>query len=216
VVAALALSRKAKAVSDLLLVGVFGWLALSAGRNIALFALAAAPVLARHAAPLVETARRRLHVPRSKARPFAGQRVLHAALFAGLLLAVAYKASLVLPAAPNQRAVEEHLPAGAVRYLRAHNPPGALFNSYNWGGYLIWELREYPVFADGRTDLYGDELLTEWLEIANAADGWQQKLEARGVRLALLEPSWALSKLLPGAGWQLLYEDDHSVLYAKP
>ena len=28
------------------------------------------------------------------------------------------------------------------------------YNSYNWGGYLIW--RGLPVFVDGRADVYGD------------------------------------------------------------
>ena len=29
-----------------------------------------------------------------------------------------------------------------------------MFNSYNWGGYLMFKLPDYPVFVDGRTDLY--------------------------------------------------------------
>jgi hypothetical protein len=44
-----------------------------------------------------------------------------------------------------------------------------MFNSYNWGGYLLWELPEYPVFIDGRTDLYDDELVEEWLRVVRAA-----------------------------------------------
>ena len=28
---------------------------------------------------------------------------------------------------------------------------GPMYNSYNWGGYLVWALPEEPVFVDGRT-----------------------------------------------------------------
>lgn len=210
----LAASKLRVALSDLLLLGVFGGMSLLAARNIALFALAAPVVLTRYAAPLLAELDKKYNVLRTKrSRPFKGQRALNAGIFATLLVAVAAKASLVLPAEANWAAIEKNLPLGAVRFLDVHQPPGELFNSYNWGGFLIWELPEYPVFADGRTDLYGDELLGEWLSIANAEDGWQAKLQERGVRLVLLEPSWALSKLLPAAGWQLLYADELSVLY---
>jgi len=131
------------------------------------------------------------------------------------LVALAAKAATVLPTAANLRGVHPGLPVGAVEYMKAHHPQGQLFNSYNWGGYLIWALPEYPVFADGRTDLYGDELLGEWLQIANAEPGWEGRLAQHQVHLVLLEPGWALSKLLPAIGWQLLYEDEHSVLFGQ-
>lgn len=215
--AVLALSRKRIAAADLLLVLVFGGMSLLAGRNIALFALTAPIVLTRHAAPLAAEMNKKFNLSKpSKQKPFKGQGALHAAMLAVLLIAVVYKGSLVLPTAAVQRAIEPHVPHGAVEYIKAHNPPGAIFNSYNWGGYLIWNTRERPVFVDGRTDLYGDELLGEWLSIVSADEGWQQKLERWNVRLVLLEPSWALTKVLPGAGWKLLYQDDLSVLYSKP
>lgn len=214
VLAVLVLSRKPKALSDLLLIGVFGAMALLAGRNIALFALAAPIVLTRHAAPLLNDAAKKLKLKKSK--PVKGNRVINAVLLIALLLAVAVKASQVLPDDANWSTVERSMPLGAVRYVNAHRPAGRIFNSYNWGGFLIWELQSYPVFTDGRTDLYGDQILAEWLSIANAEEGWQAKLENWNVRLVLLEPSWALSKVLPLSGWQMLYQDELSVLYTKP
>jgi hypothetical protein len=41
-------------------------------------------------------------------------------------------------------------PAGAVAYLRRHLPAGQIFTSYDWGGYLIWQLPQKKVFIDGR------------------------------------------------------------------
>jgi hypothetical protein len=214
--AVLALSRKRVAASDLMLVAGFAYLAFLAGRNIALFALVAPMVLTRHATPLLGEARRKLRLLKNPmTTPFKWQRTLNFVIFLALLVAVLAKAATVLPADANGRALEKSMPLGAVMYLQRERPRANLFNSYNWGGFLIWKLQSYPVFVDGRTDLYGDKFLTEWLSIVNAGEGWQTKLDFWNVHLVLIEPSWALAKVLPGAGWHLLYQDNISVLYGR-
>ncbi len=41
-------------------------------------------------------------------------------------------------------------PRGAASYLSQHLPPGNIFASYDWGGFLIWQLPEKKEFIDGR------------------------------------------------------------------
>ncbi len=41
-------------------------------------------------------------------------------------------------------------PEGAVAYLRENTPQQHIFSSYDWGGYLIWQLPSQKVFIDGR------------------------------------------------------------------
>ncbi len=41
-------------------------------------------------------------------------------------------------------------PEQAVIYLHNHLPREQVFSTYNWGGYLIWQLPEKKVFIDGR------------------------------------------------------------------
>src|SRR3989337_755630 len=53
---------------------------------------------------------------------------------------------------------ERFYPAKAVQWIEANQPSGRMFNNYNWGGYLSWNLRAYPAFVDGRTDLYADKV----------------------------------------------------------
>lgn len=45
---------------------------------------------------------------------------------------------------------KEYYPAKAVDYLRASRCPGNIFNSYSFGGYLIWQLPQHKVYIDGR------------------------------------------------------------------
>src|SRR5271166_450784 len=50
----------------------------------------------------------------------------------------------------------EDMPVRAVEVVKAKGWSGPLYNDYNWGGYLIWALRQ-PVSMDGRTIVYGNE-----------------------------------------------------------
>ena len=61
--------------------------------------------------------------------------------------------------------LEDLYPVEAVKWIEENQLEVEIFNEYNWGGNLIWQLRDYPVFVDGRTDLYDDELLREYLTI---------------------------------------------------
>ena len=214
--AAVGISRRRLALTDFFLVGGFAYMGLLAGRNVALFALAAPPVLARHAEPLVAALSQRLGYHGASLDSRHPRRVhLNRLLLALLLLAVLAKAALVFPASVNQAHFTETMPVAAVEYIRATNPPGRLFNTYNWGAYLLWALPEYPVFLDGRTDLYNDEVINQWLQVVRAEEGWQAVLDRWQVRLILLEPGMPVVKQLPGQGWILLYEDELAVVFGR-
>ena len=111
-------------------------------------------------------------------------------------------------------------PAGAVEYVREHRPPGPLYNHFNWGGYLIWALPEYPVGMDGRTNLYGEERLLRAYQTWSSEDGWDQDpdLKAAGVVIVpkkLGGEEVRLTGLLRAAvdRWRVAYEDDTAVVF---
>lgn len=55
-------------------------------------------------------------------------------------------------------------PEKAVNYIKVNQFPKNLFNEFEWGSYLIWNLPQYPVFIDGRclneTTLFHYRLIT--------------------------------------------------------
>ena len=209
-------SRRRMVLTDFLLFAGFAYMGLMAGRNIALFALVAPMVLTRHAAPLLSAAGRSVGLKTYSAGSVQrGQTILNSILLAILLLAVLMKVSLVFPESANNKIFQEALPVEAVNFIKANHLQGRLFSSYNWGGYLLWTLPQYPVFIDGRTDLYNDELINQWLQVVRAETGWQGVLEKWNVHLILLEPGMKVVELLPGNGWHLLYSDQKAVIYAK-
>jgi hypothetical protein len=104
----------------------------------------------------------------------------------------------------------------AVAYLESARPPGPIFNSYNWGGYLIWTARDYLVYVDGRTDLYDDAFLREYLSIHLAGDDWEAGLDQAGVNTVIVETLSPLARALADTdGWSLAYEDDLAVIYVR-
>ena len=45
-------------------------------------------------------------------------------------------------------------PYRPLNYLQHFQPQGPVFNDCLWGGYLIWNVRNIPVFIDSRIDIY--------------------------------------------------------------
>ena len=94
-----------------------------------------------------------------------------------------------------------------------------MFNSYNWGGYLLFRLwPDYPVFVDGRTDLYDDAFLRDYLHIYLADEGWNELLDAHQIRFIIVEPGCVLDKVikLTPDDWHESYRDDMAVVFTRP
>lgn len=215
---AIGLSGRRADFTDLTLVALFTYMSLLAGRNIALFALVTAPVIVRYGSTaLAGWRQRRGQTAESVASPGArGLITLNWVLLGLVIVAALVKISQPLSPTVNEGAQAESLPVEAVAFLKDERPPGPIFNSYNWGGYLIWELPEYPVFVDGRTDLYDDAFLREYLSIVLAEDGWEEALDSHGINLVLIEPQSALGKLLVGRpGWEQVYLDEMATIFVR-
>lgn len=224
--AAVGFSRRRLDGGDFLAVLVFGYAALVARRNFGPFALVSGPVLSRYVWPLLcewwdrsATLRSRLKLHQVEGGqtdlPQTVRKVINFLLVIMVALAALIKLYVVTQPSLVNAYLQSGSPVGAVNWIRSQQPEGRLFNSYNWGGYLIWQLPEYPVFVDGRTDLYGDEVIGEWIRIVQAGEGWQDELDRWGVNLVLIEPDRPLVKALDEAGWKLLYLDEMSVLYGR-
>ena len=112
--------------------------------------------------------------------------------------------------------MDKKYPVAAVRWMQVHQPEGRLFNSYNWGGYLLWTLPEYPVFIDGRADLYGDDILNQWHAVVNADKDALPLLDQWDVKVVLLEPDWPIIEVLKSNGWKVEFEDEQAVILIHP
>jgi len=207
------LTQRRMAWSDLSLTIGTAFLALWAGRNIAVFAVVATPVLSRLVDAFLEERGWRIR-PLRKMRGW--QAALNWVLLALVMLGGVGKIATDLQPDNVRQVQSEYLPIAALDYLHQHPPAGKVFNNYNWGGLMIFTLPETPVFVDGRTDLYGDDFLRDYFRAYLGASDWRDTLEKHAIQTALIEKESALTTLLrEDAAWQVVYEDDLAAVLVK-
>jgi hypothetical protein len=146
----------------------------------------------------------------------SARRVLSAAALALLLLAAA--TALHLPRGRQALLAEigEGYPVAAADYIRQHQLPQPLFNSFPWGGFLTWYLPEYPVAIDGRTDLYGDDFNIQYAKVMNAEAHYSTFPPLAQAGTILLEKKSLLGSALPHvAGFNQVYADDVAVVLVR-
>ena len=136
-----------------------------------------------------------------------------------VLLALVLVAWVCIPASREVllKKIGQGYPVAAADYIRENHLPQPLFNNYEWGGFLAWYLPEYPVSIDGRTDMYGDEVMVRYFKVMNAElPPTDEPALARARTLVLPRRSLmgeAFSTLPP---FQVAYQDDVAVVLLKP
>ncbi|MBM4402075.1 MAG: hypothetical protein FJ044_02425, partial [Candidatus Cloacimonetes bacterium] len=140
------------------------------------------------------------------------------------------------------RASPVTVPYQAVEFLKKQNASGNIFNRYEWGGFLIWQLPSQKIFVDGRMPAWRDATrssdehrsegwakkspYTIYLETlqtrqagGQAQDGWEQTLEEYHIDWILISPGTFMDLLLEPDptkfGWQEVYRDKISVVYQR-
>ena len=219
------LSKKRINGAELLPLIAFSWAALVARRNFGPFAIIAAPIFSKYLANLMDTW---LNVAKEKIKWVdifldksnqsnkelkpGFKNLINLVLISLLLVGVGWKIIDVNDKEFIQRAEREIFPVDAVEWLESSGITGNLFNDYNWGGYLIWHLRDTPVFVDGRTDLFGDEILAEWQQVLQGENGWQEVLLREDISAILLRNERRYTSHFLEEGWVKVFEDDLSIL----
>jgi hypothetical protein len=231
-VAAAGLSRKRMDCSDLLTMIWFTAMALVARRNYGPFAVAVLPVTARLVWGVIQdwqagsvnirfyqtfkNVQARLQQLNARQAGAGVRRAINLAA-AGLL---GLAACLTIWGTNHPLIVEPKMgrdyPMATLEWIRQNKPAGRIFSEYRWGGYFSFALRDYPVFVDGRTDLYGDEILNQWIKVVRADPQWLEILDSWDVKMVLVDRSWPLANLLAYTKeWKPLFEEENALLYGR-
>lgn len=204
----LALSRRrVTATQFALLLGAAG-ASLYSVRHVVFLSLIGGPIVAEHAGNVIQAGGGR---PTSR----RAARLLGAGLGVALMvLAIGVGTRAVALVRERSEVVESLYPVAAVDYLEQQGLEGRIYNTYHWGGYLIW--RGLPVFIDGRAEVYGDEVLGDWLLAHEVRVDWEKPLDAYDVGLVLVQSDSRLAVLLhESARWQAIYEDELAVVFQR-
>jgi hypothetical protein len=193
-----------------LAIGMFA-ASFEAGRNIPLAGIVLLPV----AAPAL-AARWRWASPESDARtrirvvPAAAVLAATVALFLGAGSSTTGVFSVREPS-------EVGYPSEGAAYIHEHYPGTRLFSEYHWGGYLLYKL--YPdvlVFVDGRADMYGDRILSDFATIGRVEPGWDELLDRYEVEVVMMRRNYSLSyALTQEPGWTEVFAGDVERVFVR-
>lgn len=200
-----------------------GWaaMALYSVRNVPLFALVSAPVLAEITAHNIESFSLLARFSRFEERLNLVERSLKGYVWAfGLTILVA---GLLLSGTNldfyrrGNRFDPEVFPVQAVDWIATHPQTGNVFNHFPWGGYLLFRL--WPgqtVFIDGQTDFYGEALTRQYEHVITLQDGWQDVLQQYQASW-VLEPAGSplVLHLEQDPEWQMVYQDPVAAVLRK-
>lgn len=216
-IAALALSPKRPRLSDLTFFLATLYMTLKSQRHMAILALVAAPMMADYLQNWVTSIfGGRMFSPANSTSSNMGRKTtFYVVLFLLPLLAFTWKLTVTVFSAPSQLAIDA--PVKAVGYLKQNQITGNTFTDPNiWGGYLIWEMPENPVYIDGRIDMYGDEFVKEYLNIVYGYIDWREPFDGYGVKVVIVRPKSAIATTMrKAADWQQIYQDEMAVVFTR-
>ena len=214
----LGLSRDRKVFVHILLLAAWTVMGLYSARNIPLYAVISAPILAEVSAGLI----RRL--PFFKAFVQLDERLVEVdrglrghvwPALAGLAVVAALARGIILDfSGQGNHFSPQVFPVKAVDWMEAHSIIGAGFNYFPWGGYLLYRTwPEQRVFIDGQTDFYGEQLTRQYEKAISMQPGWREVLHENHVRWVLMPPESLLARALQAEpGWITLFRDDTAIL----
>jgi hypothetical protein len=215
--AAASLLRRARA-GEALLVVVWAHAALVSVRNVPVFAVVAAPIVAAEASrwwsgwARGRPARSVVAILDRVGAGFASSARYTSAWPAVLLLVLA-----ILPGHWPRDFPENKFPVGLVG-RHEHAIAGArVFTSDQWGDYLLYRFGPpQAVFIDGRSDFYGPEIGDLYLRTAYGRGDWRGTLGRYRIALVLAPKEWPLADLLGSSGgWRLVDQDGQAALFER-
>jgi hypothetical protein len=213
-------SRERRGAIDVILVAYFAHESLHAIRNAPLLAIVGVAFAGRHIESAIESM---LGPKDSEESIFFARRPR--GLICGVLLLTtvalcAMRTERVLALTPGAASGLTRLadasvglssfPDAACRFVEGEGFPRSmrLYNSYDDGGFLIWRLPEFPVFADGRADIYFGAPLERVHDMTTVPYDWSAKIDPEHPDFALLGVDEQQARLfLQSPRWALVYVD---------
>ena len=115
-----------------------------------------------------------------------------------------------------QDSIAQQYPVSAVHVVKIHNYQGPLFNHYNWGGFLIWQLPMIPVSMDGRANLHGVDAVQRSSNTWAGKHDWFDDKTLEASQLVIAGRDSPLTSLLKmDVRFENVYEDNLSDIFIR-
>lgn len=223
---ALILHGRRPKVSEIVLLVAFGYLAISARRNLALLAIVATPIIARW---IGEGVRHSWPASVWRSVPVAARTALAVIAGLGVVLSLAgyclgLRSGMIYNASQTNRKfgtaqADVAFPREAAAFLKENRIKGPIFNLLASGGYLIHAYPEEKVFIDGRLEVHATEHYGRYLTLGAGGQAWKDAEEEFGFRCLILNYALVVPLLVERLGdlsWEPVFVDDTAIVFIKP
>jgi hypothetical protein len=195
--------------TTLLRLGVWFVVALPALRGVAWWGLAAPVALA----PL-------LPAPSADAAERQGSKIMNLAIVGVVIAGMVILLPWWRGTAPDGRpSILWEAPEGVVGAVAgATAPDDHVWVDQVWASWFEYRLPDRPVFVDSRIELFPQQIWTDYLDVANGREGWQDVLDRYGVDVLALSPSQSqklIDRAITDPGWQRIYRDDDGSVFVR-
>ena len=122
---------------------------------------------------------------------------------------------------PLKTSVSADTPLGAVEYLLKQKEPlrGQVFNSYEWGDYLLWAgPRNLQLFVNSHVHVIPREVWQTYLNISRGGSSWDDQLDRYGVNYVVIDQRQLIGltgNLKGDERWRLAYDDGIAVVFIR-
>lgn len=209
-------NRKAISAAHLFLLSGLGALSLLMARNIPLFSIACAPLLAEwisakaNQLPAWKKLDTRFINLSTSSKPFLFPLIV-------TILAIGFFAYRHSEGRQTYQFNPQIFPVRAADWLEQNPMQGNMFNEVNWGGYLLYRL--WPrdlVFTDSQSDFYGEPLMRDYETILLAQNNWRDLLEKYAINWVIVPARSPLAAaLISDSNWVTNYQDSAAVIIQR-
>ncbi len=202
VILSLIWGRKPIVIRDTLITGLLAFLTFKHARFMGLFAFTIAPIIAQWWPS------------------FKGENLLYTGL---LTLAFVFLMKMIILNPYFKKELgfgmaKESYPVQTTAFLKRYTLKGRLFNTYGFGGYLIWHLYpQYKVFIDGRTPtIYPPEFYWQYRVAESVClKAFKRLAERYKIKIVLTKGKEFAHLLKKEPDWTLIGFDDRSYLLVQ-
>ena len=122
-------------------------------------------------------------------------------------------------ASESRTSLSAFTPIDAVMYLNQFPPKGQIFNSYEWGDYLLWAGPEnLEVFVASHAHLVPRDVWRSYLRVIHVESGWSELLDRYHINTVVIDAlnqAALFAELKRHNNWRVAYDDRLAVVFVR-
>jgi len=213
----LVFSKKRLNIIELLSILLFTHMSLYSARYIPLFSIIVAPILLRQFRPILVQSEGRFSKFLKKRSDNISAVDTSTRGYLWPVSAVVLVVIFATAGKVDFKFNPETKPVAAVEFFTKENIQGNMFNDDEFGDYIIYAAwPKYKVFFDGRSDMYGVDIMKEYLKVYRIKLGWDEVIKKYNIKWMIHNANSVLSMfLMERDDWKLIYADKVANIFVK-